>query len=261
MQQREKSLRQAVHGTSLMEALNADIENSDLTERARKLMETALNIALSLGIVQKYQRGRVDDGYVDSSNSLLIAKLEEGQCTNSIYASHRKPVSKSSMRCCHCLSIMCHFGTALDTFNDEGWQFLQSGVFEDPLNELGHHARTWGNRVSWVTHLPSHMAKNKYHMLGLTQRLLGIWDRMKRNPASIYLEWPRQETVANVQRLSGLQPQVFLAATIGNHDSSFPVNVPVPGIYLDFWKNLMKILLRNEYEPKSNNLSSMRVYP
>jgi hypothetical protein len=191
-------------------------------------------------LLRPYARGGLLAGFFDRPKALLSPHLPAGSWWNFDLSALREE-SRTLVHAA--LSWFFYQAVTLgrqpvDVFIDEGWRLLRGGAFADLLDELGRRARKRGVGVMLSTHLPADLSRQAAALGLAASAFVG---RLPQEEALAFfrsLGVPEGESRKRAEQVGRLPPHVFLAAPAAGRGALFPLQVVLPGAWLDFWKAL-----------------------
>jgi hypothetical protein len=129
----------------------------------------------------------------------------------------------------------------MDVFIDESWRLLQSAAFSSLLDELGRRARKRGVGIVLATHLTGDLIGQHRQSSSLGFATAAFVGKMSKEEAyKLYSHMGLSETeaVKNAELTATLPPRTFLATPSSGRGAAFRVNVTVPPLWLEFFKQI-----------------------
>jgi hypothetical protein len=199
--------------------------------------------ALIRAILSMYQRGGILDGFFDRPRALLDPNFESGQWWNFDLTK----LQTGNVEIVYSVLAWFMFRAItvarkpMDVFIDESWRLLQSAAFSSLLDELGRRARKRGVGIVLATHLTGDLIGQHRQSSSLGFATAAFVGKMSKEEAyKLYSHMGLSETeaVKNAELTATLPPRTFLATPSSGRGAAFRVNVTVPPLWLEFFKQI-----------------------
>jgi len=197
--------------------------------------------ALIRATLSMYQRGGILDGFFDRPRALLDPRFQSGEWWNFDLTR----LQAGNLEIVYAVLAWFMFRAItlarrpMDVFVDESWRLLQSPAFASLLDELGRRARKRGVGIVLATHLTGDLLGQRSSSLGFaTAAFVGKMSREEAYKLYSHMGLGETEAVKNAELTAGLPPRSFLAAPSSGRGAAFTVNVTVPPLWLEFFKNI-----------------------